>query len=258
MAIAVMLAGILIPILAGVEARNQRVICGSNLRHLGTAAALYAVNNDRALPTHFSRSTASFDTFAMRDDSGQGVNLGLLVNEVPSASVFYCPTQSEEASPSITFDGAHNRWRFRFHTGQAGSDGAGDSGAGDGSGQDGPGGPGDTGTPGDDEQSGAVNSSYPMRARFRPVPGLPRWTILNYTNKVICSDFIGVDGWTGAGPLAGPISAPHGGHGYSRLFGDDSVQWVHAETVNASRPVDATAPDEDELQEYYLLLDVLP
>ena len=103
-----------------------------------------------------------------------------------------------------------------------------------------------------------MTSSYPVRSRFDPVPELPRWSLVNYGNKVIYSDFVGVDGWTGTGPLDGPISAPHGGDGYNRLFGDGSAQWVDAEAVNASRPVGDAAPTESELHEYYLLLDVLP
>jgi len=262
MAIMVMVAAIFIPILTSIKARNQRVLCGTNLRHLGTATSLYAVSNDRALPTHFSRRTISFDTFAMRNDDGQRVNLGLLVDHVPSASAFYCPTQSEDTSPSIAFDGARNRWRFSLRNGNTGSGGSVIHGAGAGSRPSGQGrrdeggrsGPGD----GADEHVGAVNSSYAARTRLRRVLGLPRWTVLNYRNKVIYSDFIGVDGWAGTGPLAGPIRAPHGGHGYNRLFGDDSVQWANADTVNASRPIDATAPTGDELHEYYQLLDVLP
>ena len=255
-AIVVVMAAILIPVLVGVGEHNKRVICAGNLRKLGTAAAGYAVDNDRALPTHFARRTASFDTFAMLDEGGQGVNLGLLVAEVPRASTFYCPTQTEETSPGIACNGACNRWRFRVGLGDGDGGGGGSAlsgrrsaGQGQGDGGDGEGG-----------QGGGVNSSYPVRARFGQRPGLPRWTLLNYTNKVIYSDFIGVDGWTGpgAGPLAGPVRAPHGGRGYNRLFGDDSVQWVSAEAVDASRPVTATAPTEGQLQEYYLLLDVLP
>ena len=253
-AISAVLGMVVIPTLISVRDRSQRVICGSNLRQLGMATVVYAVNNRRALPTHFSRPTASFDTLAMRDGSGRNVNLGLLVDYAPSAPVFYCPTQTEETSPSIAYNGARNRWRFRYR----GSETPDGTGAGGGSGQAGGGGTGD-GEGGDDgEYTGAVNSSYPARARFRPVLGLPRWTLANYSNKVIYSDFIGVDGWSGTGPLAGPIRAPHGGDGYNRLFGDDSVQWVDAEAVNASRPVGVVAPTEDELHEYYLLLDVLP
>ncbi len=253
-AVSIVLAAAVVPTLISVRERSHRVICGANLRQLGMATVLYAVSNHRALPTHLSRETASFDTFAMRDGGGRNVNLGLLVDYAPSAPVFYCPTQSEETSPSIACDGAHNRWRFRLHKGDT-PDGVN---PGSGSGQLGEGVPGDAGGADDDEQSGAVNSSYPARARFRPVLGLPRWTIPNYSNKVIYSDFIGVDGWSGTAPLAGPIRAPHDGDGYNRLFGDDSVQWVDAEAINASRPIGAVAPTEDELHEYYLLLDVLP
>jgi type II secretory pathway pseudopilin PulG len=253
-AVSIVLATAVVPTLIRVRDRTQRTICGANLRSLGMATVVYAVNNNRALPTHLSRSTASFDTFAMREGSGKDVNLGLLVDYVPSAPVFYCPTQSEENSPSIAYDGTHNRWRFRYRKGIL-PDGANTGGE---SGPVGGEGLGDEGDTGDGEQSVAVNSSYPARARFRPVLGLPRWTLANYSNKVIYSDFIGVDGWSGTGPLAGSIRAPHGGDGYNRLFGDDSVQWVDAEAVNASRPIGVVAPTEDELQEYYLLLDVLP
>jgi prepilin-type N-terminal cleavage/methylation domain-containing protein len=234
LAVTCVLAALVVPAVFSLRHRGRRVACGSNLRNLGVATVMYAFNNGRALPTHHCRATASFDTFAMLDDAGNRVNLGLLVDYAPGAPVFYCPTQTEETSPSIAYNGPRNRWRFRYLEGPE------PEGAGAG------------------EHGGGVNSSYPVRSRFDPVPELPRWSLVNYTNKVIYSDFIGVDGWIGTGPLAGPIRAPHGGDGYNRLFGDDSVQWVDAGTVNATRPVSDAAPAKSELQEYYLLLDVAP
>ncbi len=51
----------------------------------------------------------------------------------------------------------------------------------------------------------------------------------NYSNKVIYSDFIGVDAWPGRGRFQRQISNPHRSRGYNRLFGDGSVLGGRAE-----------------------------
>jgi hypothetical protein len=87
---------------------------------------------------------------------------------------------------------------------------------------------------------------------------LPRWTLLSYANKVVYSDFIGVDDWPGSGKFSGHLRAPHRSEGYNRLFGDGSVFWVGDAAVDSVRPVDATPPTHEELYQYYQQLDVLP
>jgi len=104
-----------------------------------------------------------------------------------------------------------------------------------------------------------VNSAYPARGRGAGGVGLPAWTLLNHTNKVIYSDFIGIDEWPCDGRLTGPmLQAPHESEGCNRLFGDGSASWAGAGPINALRPVDANVPTDQELLDYYRLLDVLP
>jgi hypothetical protein len=84
------------------------------------------------------------------------------------------------------------------------------------------------------------------------------WTLPNHSNKVIYSDFIGVDRWEGRGRLPNGLSAPHDSQGYNRLFGDGSVLWAAGGRLDALRPVGPAEPTLVELMEYYRLLDVLP
>ena len=223
LAILALLVAVTVPLVLSAHDSAKRTTCAANLRQIGVAVAVYSVQNDMALPVHYHGGGATFDTFAMRTGSGELVNLGLLADEVTDSDVLYCPTQDESRSPAIAFDSAANRWA------------AADAGI------------------------RTINSSYAARARGFQVDSLPRWTMANYTNKVVYSDFTGVDKWqSNTGRLRGMIRAPHKSKGYNRLFGEGSVVWLGARAVEEHRPVVLAAPTDKELNEYYRLFDVLP
>jgi len=244
--IVVLLIAILLPVIGGVRAQGRRVACAANLHQIGLGVALYAVDHHRALPTHEAGAAISFDTVAMRRDDGEFVNLGLLVGDyVIAPKTFYCPTQTRRTSPCLAFDTPENGWK-----GQRNPSGGGGGGGGPGGGGSGGGGPG-VGAMG-------MNSSFAARSRADAAAGLPAWTLPNYINKVIYSDFLGVDDWPGRGRFAKRLCAPHNAQGYNRLFGDGSVAWAPAAKVNTLRPVGEQTPTAHELRAYYQLLDVLP
>ena len=66
----------------------------------------------------------------------------------------------------------------------------------------------------------------------------------DYTEKVIYSDFIGVDEFQGGGIIKGWILAPHKGQGYNRLFGDTSVRWTRPGPL--TRQIDGEAKHQIE------------
>ena len=241
-AILSLVAMVLAPAMQSVRRRARRTQCMANLRQVGLGVSLYAVDHSRALPTHHREGGVVFDTFAMRTGAGEEVNLGLLVDLVGAGEVFYCPGQGADRSPCIAYDSARNRWRWRW--GQSGGPGSGGDGGAD--------------PPGSGSGGAGPNASFTARTRLSEGPGAPTWTLLNHTNKVIYTDFIGVDDWPGGGRLAGPLRAPHASSGYNRLFGDGSVLWAPAERVNDLRRVDAVEPTPEELSDYFQLLDVMP
>jgi hypothetical protein len=102
-----------------------------------------------------------------------------------------------------------------------------------------------------------VNASYTTRYRNAAEIQSLRWNVYNFTNKVIYSDFIGVNNWPGRGRFTQRICSPHQGDGYNRLFGDGSVTWVNAAALEATRPINEIEPTSDELKQYFLSLDVL-
>jgi len=214
---------VMIPVAVSAREQAERTACAGNLRQVGVGVAMYAVQNDMALPTHYQGTGVPFDTFAMRKPGGAPVNLGLLAKYVTDPKALYCPTQDKNRSPAIAFDSVLNRStlaKAKIRT---------------------------------------VNSSYAARARGPAGRTLPRWTIANYNNKVIYSDFTGVNEWQGdSGRLRGMIRAPHNSKGCNRLFGEGSVVWLGMRVVERHRPVAFRAPSETELDEYYRLFDVVP
>ena len=234
-AIVAVLAALTVPLFITAVRRSRRATCAANLRQIGLAAAAYAGDNYRALPTYYRGGSIPFDTFWMQDTDGRDVNLGLLVPLVPEPKLFYCPTQNGETSPSIAYDTPANRWRPSVGTGlKKGPDA-------------------DHG-----DRQGALNSSFPARSREFQTWSLPRWTLLNYGNKVIYSDFIGVNDWPGGGRFGQPLRAPHNATGCNRLFGDGSVIWADTGDLGDIRPLGPATPTAKQLHEYYRLLDVLP
>ena len=252
-AVVVALLAFLAPLVGRIEARRQRLACAANLHSIGTATASFALDHSRRLPAHYGGGAISFDTFWMRRNNGEYVNLGLLLDYVGTPEQFYCISHDGGSSPNIAFDTPPNNW-YRRSKVSRGGDGfrapSGLMGLPSLAGLDRP--------PVKHDPPNGVNSSYPARSRDYPREGLPRWSMLNYTNKVIYSDFIGVDGWPARGRFSDALRAPHDSQGYNRLFGDGLVAWVDSEKINAFRPVDADEPTPEQLHEYYKLLDVLP
>lgn len=221
-----LLTTILLPVLGRVRDLGMRAQCAANLHTLGIACSAYAMSNQSALPEHFAAPNPPFDSFWMRQDGGELVNLGLLVPLADAQETFYCPSHEADTNPDIAQGAAGNKWG-------------------------GPRGKGHGPPPG-------ANSSFSARARWPNGTALATWSILHHGNKVIYSDFIGVDDWPGRGRFRGPLFASHAGEGCNRLFGDGSALWCSAAPLNDLRPVGPETPTPEELMEYYELLDVLP
>ena len=241
-AIVAILVAILLPSLSRVRQMSVRVVCQANLQGIGTAVGIYSMDYNFDLPTYYADPDITFDTFRMRTDSEKIVNLGCLLDYGGDPKLFYCPSQDGSTSPSIAYDTPENRWRDGTASGGSGGRGGGRTGG------DKPRKPGPR--PG-------VNSSYTVRFRKLGDGHASVWNNTNHTNKVIYSDFIGVDDWPGRGRFANRICSPHHGRGYNRLFGDGSALWADANPVNAQRPLSSSEPTADELYQYFLLLDVL-
>ena len=217
-----LLVGILLPALSAAKSQTQRVRCANALRQLGVGLWSYSSDHSDVMPTYYGDDGLAFDTLAMRKPDGSAVNLGLLMGYIQSPDTFYCDAGREGASPDIALDSPANPW----------GNGKGSPGA-------------------------WLNAGY--TARFENEDDAKRHRDLdNFSNKVVYSEFLGVDGWDGGGLFSGPIFAPHRGTGYNLLFGDGGVQWVHTPAINSVRPVGKEAPDAESMQNYYLLLDVLP
>jgi len=213
----------LMPALAGAKRLQARVECAAQLRNIGLATMAYATDSFGRLPAHQGNPLLAFDTFVMKPAAGNPVNLGLLTSYTSEGGTFYCPTQTEDRSPSLAYNSKKNKWN-------KGKGGAGID----------------------------LNSSFAARSRG-PWPVQVSWHVRNYSNKVIFSDFTGIDEWSGTGRFAGStILAPHDSSGYNRLFGDGSVQWIDAGRVSAQRLISAVTPTDQEMRDYYRLLDVLP
>jgi len=240
------LLSIMLPALSHVQATRERLACMVNLRDLGAGVWSHSMDERGRLPEYYAApGPVVFDTVVMRRTDADMVNLGELVAYVPEPATYYCQAQPSEPLSRRT---SVNRWLRPVHS-SAENNGTGER-------------------PGDLSPRLArirsrlpavgANSAYPARYRGDAEQGQPSWTTRNYGNKVIYSDFVGVDGWAGQGRFQTPIAAPHEGAGYNRLFGDGSVHWADADPINDRRPVDHRMPGPAQMADYYQLLDVLP
>ncbi len=220
-AIIALLIGILLPVLSSAKTQARRVRCANALRQLGVGVWSYSLDYSDMMPTYFGGNLA-FDTLAMRKPDGSAVNLGLLMGYIQTPDTFYCESGREGASPDIAFDSSFNSWNN-----------------------------------GDGTPNAWLNAGYTARYHKGSHANRHR-EIDNFTNKVIYSEFLGVDGWEGGDRFQGPLLAPHQGSGYNLLFGDGGVQWVQVTAINSVKLVGKDAPSEEALRDYYLLLDVLP
>ncbi len=243
-----LLLGILVPSLLRVRFTNTRTVCAASLRQMGLGVWSYAIDNSASLPVHHGDKTDPFDTFVMRSlEEEQLVNLGLVVPYVQEVQPFYCPSQNANTSPSLGCNTPENLW---VGTEVVNLGGVGEIIALTKPPKTKPGGPPDPPV--------GLNSAFAARTRAYKDEGLPSWKTFNHANKVIYSDFVGLDKSPGRGRFKTRINAPHGGEGCNRLFGNGSVQWASMEPLNKLRPIGPAAPNARELYEYYKLFDVLP
>jgi prepilin-type N-terminal cleavage/methylation domain-containing protein len=267
-AIIATLLALTVPGLRRAMEMREQVTCMASLHQIGIGLATYGVEHFDALPTHYESPTQAFDTFWMRNTQAADVNLGLLDYQIDDPAVYYCPTQTPDTSPSLAYDSPRNKWPKNKGKGK-GNDkdkdkGKGKNGGDDEDGKDehdggSPGGNGNDDSGADVAETGAgLNSSYAVRARSYPA-SQPRWRLYLHSNKVLFSDFTGVDNWTGTERFSGSaIEAPHRGRGYNRLFGNGSGAWISADVVGATRAVNDQVPSAQQMHDYYQLLDVVP
>ncbi|QNN20894.1 DUF1559 domain-containing protein [Planctomycetales bacterium ZRK34] len=185
-----LLIAILLPSLDRARESARRVQCGSHLRQLGAMCVVYSIDHHGQLPPAY-RSGSAFTTYWLRNNADSHVNLGVFI-ESPytiAPELFYCPSQQIEDRSVLRLNGPNNPWS----------------------------GP-------------TLRSSFPTRMLIKD--GVPMtnnkyidWKLADYETRVIYSDFVGVDGYTGGGVIDGMIIAPHQREGFNRLFGDGSVRW---------------------------------
>lgn len=189
---------IVVPAISGARALARRADCLSNLKAIANTLGMYATDNHEQLPTLW-RKEQPFETYWMWTTDSGPVNLGILAKDdnPPHPKTFYCVSQERLGNPSIIWNGTDNQWD------------------------------------GDD-----VRSSYPARL-IKDDQGQPMeagtklsWNKLKYgEDKVIYSDFLGVNGYEDSSVVQGVLEAPHGGKGYNRLFGEGSARWAPAEEL---------------------------
>jgi type II secretory pathway pseudopilin PulG len=246
-AIIALLISILLPSLAAARDQAKRVQCGSNLHQIGVSLTHYVTANAGDLPVLY-RTLSPFTTYYMRSGNAHGgaVNLGLLANRryVNEPKAFYCPGQEATESASLCYNGLDNTWVSQAQY---------------------------LGMSATEQKSVRVRSSYPARlitipkantqiggtSDEEPMPAskLTGWKQEKYYQKVIYSDFTGVQNYTGGGIQEGFVSSPHGKKGFYRLLGDTSAHWVDVRPVERFRKLTDKAPTADEQVEYYKQLD---
>jgi len=227
----VLLVAMLLPALSRARDSAHNVHCASNLKQIGDGVGGYVVDHQGWLPTHFGGGGNPFVTYWMNETppsmSGvlKRVNLGLLLDRMPSPEIYYCASIAGDPRSALSLNGPDNPW----------NDSEGDS-------------------------INRLRSSYPARSR-QAEPGVvlngrkSHWRIKRYAGKVLYSDFVGVDHWNGGGIINGLILAPHRGEGVNLLFDDMSVRWSPTNDVNDFRPVGPTTPNAVEQLTYYEILD---
>jgi len=223
-ALIAVLTGLLITAARSALRTTSQLDCAVRLQQVGRGVFQFGVDHGNRLPTHWEGSAVMFDTLGMRKPSGEAVNLGLLIDYDGGPEQFYCPTQTEQTSPSIAYDTALNPW----------NDGAG------------------TVPP------NGLKSAFAARTRRFMGGTLPSWSIHNYSSQVIYTDFLGVSSYEGVGRFKGTVMAPHARLGVNRLFGDGSVHWAELSMLDAYRPLSDTLPTPKQMYEYFRILDIVP
>ncbi|MBI1336227.1 MAG: prepilin-type N-terminal cleavage/methylation domain-containing protein [Phycisphaera sp.] len=222
MAIVAILLVILLPALFAAQKQKDIVRCATSLHHLGFGVWSYSMDHRDLMPDYYGDPSLSLDTVAMVRPNGSRVNLGLLTEYITDPSTFYCDAGRQAPTPDLAFDTPENPWN------------------------NGAGGPGSW-----------LNAGFAARFEKPSLTSAQRSTEL-YTNKVVFTDFLGVNGYDEDSRFHGTIYATHDGRGCNLLFGDGGVHWVLATAINSMRPVNHDCPSATEMDAYYQLLDILP
>ncbi|RMD82919.1 MAG: hypothetical protein D6820_03005 [Lentisphaerae bacterium] len=215
--ILVILAALLLPALMQAREYSQRTLCLNNLHQLGLGLACYADENNGSLPPAF-RSSSNFTTYWFRY-LGRYHNLGRLYHGryIAEPAIYYCPARpaSGQLDDALQYNGPGNRF--------------------------------------DDPLK--VRSSY--CARFLHPNGIPMpndretsWKIDEYSQQIIFSGFLPIDGW-GNGVIS--LYAPHRSRGFNGLRGDGSAEWLAYASLGFY-PTPVTV-DSGTLMELYDLMD---
>ncbi len=108
-AILATLAGLLLPALAKGRAGGLRTKCLGNLRQTYLLLAVYAGDNDNAVPLGYRSGRKQFNTMVYSGTADKFVLFGLLYTAglVSTPSVLYCPA---ERVPEQAFNTATNPW----------------------------------------------------------------------------------------------------------------------------------------------------
>ncbi len=218
------LIGLILFALGRVRDTARETACASNLHQIGNGVTDYALDNYGNLPTRYNAPGLAFDSFWMRAPDEQFVNLGLLMDRGGAAEMFYCPTQTADTSPAIAHDSPQNPWRVH-------------------------------GMGANEARRVApvgLNASFTTRARAGA-----RWSLRNFNNKVLYTDFIGVRRWDDSNRFPGGLRQPHKGEGFNRLYGDGSNHWLSFDTIDQAQAVTNAAPNEMDMREYFNQMDVL-
>lgn len=221
MSIIAMLIAILLPALNSAREAGRRVACASAMHQLGVGVGSYTVDYKGELPP-VTRVSRPFTTYFMRHLSSKPLNLDHLRQGgyVTTPQAFYCPTQNSRTSASLSLNGPDNDW-----------------------------------------DGNRLRSSFPARLLRRDDgsamgTGTLGWHIRDYHQRVLYSDFLGVDGWNGGAIVDGLLLAPHESSGFNRLFGDGSVRWMAPGPLTGS--IDDTEPTSEEQAAFYEEMDQTP
>jgi hypothetical protein len=95
------------------------------------------------------------------------------------------------------------------------------------------------------------------------IPGgkLTGWRQEKYYQRVVYSDFLGVDEFTNDAVEEGFVSSPHDKKGNYRLFGDGSARWIHVTMLEKEGPewkgrkISSMRPSDDQMVKYWEILD---
>jgi prepilin-type N-terminal cleavage/methylation domain-containing protein len=185
-----LLIALLLPALGRARFHALVLRCAGNLHQVGGAVMQYGNDFDGNLPAVY-RTGSAFTTYWIRSSSPDEVNLGLVIEYVTSADVFYCPWHQNTPDSALRYDGLQNLWdsdtvRSSYPARLIRTEDGG-------------------------ILSGGVRG---------------KWRLNEYGNKAIYSEYIGLNDWQGGGVTVGKLVSPHDNEGFNFLTGDGSASWM--------------------------------